>query len=247
MEKIAGGLFSRVSFDSGNEMLTTGIALILSVGDAELREKSARLLHPEEIAIGQAYASDIRRRSYLHGRIAGKMAIGLVFPDLPGIECVIKTAVFGDPVLSGISLPYGISIAHSDEWNAGLCFPLTFPMGIDVEKTASKNFHVISSILSNKEKEICSGASDPNDQVHLLWTAKEAAGKAIRLGFRIPQEWYEIESIETVMNAPVNISFCKFILLKNLRTISCPIPGAILSIAYPADKIPDEIMIRLLS
>jgi phosphopantetheine--protein transferase-like protein len=246
MDKQRGVFQSLVRFTSGNEELAAGLAHFSSFNNKELNDKSLKLLHPEEIKTGVGYASDIRRKSYIHGRIAGKMAVSQVFPDIKSAYLQIAAGCMGKPLLQNIAWPYGISIAHDDLWNAGLCFPLSVPMGIDVETITEKNRKIIPSILSDHEKEMCSRVEDSLEFLHLLWTAKEAAGKAIGLGFRVPTEWYEIEFVETLTTEPQLIRQCRFKQLSVFTALSTTIPHGILSIAFPAENNLSQTMIRLL-
>ncbi|MEI7982386.1 MAG: 4'-phosphopantetheinyl transferase superfamily protein [Bacteroidota bacterium] len=246
MEKLKEIFQSTIRFSSGKEELAAGLVLCPSLSNEKLNARTRMLLHPEEINIGGGYTSDIRRRSFLNGRIAGKMAINKVFPDIPPASFQINTGSIGRPVIRDLPQPYGISIAHNESWNAGLCFPLSVPMGIDIETITEKNQTIIASILSSREKDLCSSAGDPLNLTHLLWTAKEAAGKAIGLGFRVPTAWYEIESVETLSAEPKLIRLARFINLSAFATLSVEIPGGMLSIAFPAENNLSQTMIRLL-
>lgn len=246
MEKPNEFFQSMIRFSLGNEELAVGLALCLSLNNEDLNTKTRMLLHPEEINTGSSYTSDIHRRSFLNGRIAGKMAINKVFPDIPSAACRIITGSIGRPVIGDLPRHYGISIANNESWNAGLCFPLSVPMGIDVETITEKNRAIIPSILSSREKDLCSSKGDPLELTHLLWTAKEAAGKAIGLGFRVPTEWYEIESVETLRTEPQLIRQCCFKNLSVFTTLSVEIHGVMLSIAFPAENNLSQTMIRLL-
>lgn len=237
---------SQVQINPGSEELAVSLVLFSSLYDSELNEKSSELLHSTEIATSNSYVADIRRRSFLHGRIAGKIAINQIFPEVPPYELEIITGSLGEPHIKNLAQLYGISIAHNESWNAGLCFPLSVPMGVDVETINEKNRPIIKSILSHHENELCDKENDNLEFLHILWTAKEAAGKAIRLGFRVPHEWYEIDGIETIMSGPHEILRCRFKQLSLFMTISVSFPGGILSIAYPAEKQLDQSMIKLL-
>jgi 4'-phosphopantetheinyl transferase EntD len=237
---------STIRFSSGNQELAVGLVLCPSLSTEELNARTRMLLHPDEINTGEGYTSDIRRRSFLNGRISGKMAINKIFPDIPSASFRINTGSIGRPVISDLPRPYGISIAHNESWNAGLCFPLSVPMGIDIETITEKNQTIIDSILSSREKDLCISAGDPLGLTHLLWTAKEAAGKAIGLGFRVPTEWYEIDFVETLRTKPQLMRQCRFKNLSVFTALSVEIPGMILSIAFPAENNLSETMIRLL-
>ena len=246
MEKTKEIFQSTIRFSHSNEELSAGLVLFSSLSNEELNVKTPKLLHPEELKTGGDYASAIRRRSFLNGRMAGKMAINQVFPDIPSAACRIKTGFIGEPVLCDLPHPYGISISHNDEWNAGLCFPLIVPMGIDVETITEKNRDIIASILSAAEKNLCAVEDDPLELFHLLWTAKEAAGKAIGLGFRVPAAWYEIVSVETLATESQLIRRCRFAQLSVYSALSVKIPGGMLSIAFPAENNLSQTMIGLL-
>jgi 4'-phosphopantetheinyl transferase len=245
-EKSKGLYQSAIRFCSGTEQLAASLTLFSSFGDNELNNKTIGLLHPDEIKTGNGFASDIRRRSFLHGRIAAKMAVNQLFQDSHPADLLISTGNLGAPLLQNLHLPYGISIAHDDFWNAGICFPLSVPMGVDFETIAEKNRAIIPSILSGHEKEMCNHAMDSPGFLHLLWTAKEAAGKAIGLGFRVPAEWYEIEFIEPLRTEQKPIYQCCFKNLPVFTTLSVEIAGGMLSIAFPVEKNLHQTMIRLL-
>ena len=246
MEKQEEIFQSVTRFSSGDELLLVGLSLFPSLGEEKLSLKSFELLHPGEMNKGNGYVSEIRRRSFLQGRIAGKLAINSVFPDIHAPRLLVETGILGAPVIKNMPSPFGISIAHDEVWNAGLCFPLSVPMGIDVETIREKSRTIISSILSLNEKEMCSAAADPLEFLHILWTAKEAAGKAIGMGFRVPVDWYEIDFIETICAKPQLIFRCRFKQLWVLTTLSVKIPGGMLSIAFPAENQLEQPMTRLL-
>jgi 4'-phosphopantetheinyl transferase EntD len=246
MEKQGGIFQSLTSFSSGDEMLTVGLSLFSSLSYEELVCKTGQLLQPGVINTGNGYASEIRRRSFLQGRIAGKMAVNIIFPDVHTAGLQIETGILGAPVLKNLSCPVGISIAHDDIWNAGVCFPLSIQMGIDVETIREKNRTVIPSVLTGKEKELCSAEDDPLKFLHLLWTAKEAVGKAIGLGFRAPVGWYEIDLVETIRPYLQLIYRCRFKELTVFTALSVKIPGGMLSIAFPAENNLEQPMTRLL-
>lgn len=246
MEKPKDLFQSSTRFSIGNEAFSSGLVFFPSFGDEQLQIKSIEQLHPDEIRMGKDFAADIRRRSFLHGRIAGKLAVNQLFPEVPSARLQISTGILGEPYFNNFIYPYGVSIAHDDHWAAALCFPLCVPMGIDMESMNEKNSTIIPSILSDQEKEICTRAENSLEFMHILWTAKEAAGKAIGLGFRVPTEWYEIDMVETICQTPYTVRSCRFKQLSVYTTFSVTLPQGILTIAFPAQQNLEQAMIRLL-
>lgn len=246
MENKKGIFQSSARFSSGSEDWGVGLSLFTSLSHGELNTKTSELLHQQEIKTGNSHAFDVRRKSFLHGRIAAKMAVNQIFPHISPSDLQIETGCFGKPHIKNLAEPYGISIAHEDLWNAGLCFPLSFPMGIDVEKILEKNRAIIPSIFSGGEKEICNREEDSLEFSHILWTAKEAVGKAIGLGFRVPEAWFEIDFVETIQTDLCLIRQCRFKQLSLFSTVSAAIPQGILTIAFPAENNLEGIMASLL-
>ncbi|MEI6883002.1 MAG: 4'-phosphopantetheinyl transferase superfamily protein [Bacteroidota bacterium] len=227
-------------------MIPAGISLLGTLSEETLNERAAKLLHPAELGDAGAYRSLIRRQSYLHGRIAAKSAISKVFPGIDPVSLQIINGSFGEPILKNLSEPYGISIAHGEDWNAGLCFPLAMPMGIDAETVSEKNNSIIPAVLSAREKAVCGHEPDPLLFMHILWTLKEAAGKAIGLGFRVPHEWYETEAVEAEMHEGKIMYHCSFKHLNLFAGLSVSIPGGLISLVFPAGKGIDSLIYSLL-
>jgi len=246
VENPKGVFKSLAGFSFRDETLAAGLALFPSLKGEEIEYWSTLLLHPAEINTGKGHVFESRRNSYLQGRIAGKLAMIQVFPEISPAGIHIISGSLGDPLFQNLPHPYGISISHAGTWNAGLCFPNPVPMGIDVEGINEKNSSIIPSILSDHEKEMCSREPDPLEFLHVLWTMKEALGKAIRKGFLISHEWYEVESIETIPCIPQAIRLCRFKQQRVFTAVSASIPGGILSLAFPAEKKLEEAIFTLI-
>ncbi len=241
------------------EDLLAGLVVIPILTSGGRPRLTDQLLHPAELAKAAAFTSEVRRRSYESGRVAVKLAIRQVFPGLAGPEVNITANPLGKPIAASLPGPYSVSISHSDNHGAALCFPAAFPMGIDIETPEEKNRSIISSILTPGEIALlqahCNGpetfkqvhstvtdhetalmpAQDNSLQIlHVMWTAKEAAGKATGLGFRLPVEQYEIEMIKKPEDHKIRSWICKFKHLGEITTISLEWQGAILTIAFPS-------------
>jgi phosphopantetheinyl transferase len=251
-----GAFHGRNSFGPEEELLA-GLAVIPVFKSGGKQHLAVQLLHPAELTKAAAFTSEVRRRSYESGRVAAKLAIRQVFPGLAGPEVNITASPLGKPTGEGLLKHYSVSISHSDNHGAALCFPAAFPMGVDIETPEEKNHSIISSILSPGEIALlqtqCKGpetfkqvhstvtdhetalipAQDNSLQIlHVMWTAKEAAGKATGLGFRLPVEQYEIEMIKKPEDHKIRSWICNFKHLGEITTISLEWQGAILTIAF---------------
>ena len=234
MELPGGAFLSSVSIGSEEELLFAGLAVMpLLSADENLSYKLGDLLHPAENATALIMASEIRRASYINGRQAAKLAILRLFPELEAAAVNIETGTLGEPIATGLPGPYAVSLAHSEHHAAGLCFPSVMPMGVDIETPGAKNGETILSTLSAHEKSLLKGEQDSLDYLHVLWTAKEAVGKAIRLGFRIPLERYEISHTEILSRCDRTCYLCHFTRLAGFASVSRHWNGAILTVAFP--------------
>lgn len=235
MDLPEGSLLAKVPFGPEEEERLTGLAVIPVMNAGATTLLAGQLLHPAELATAAAFASEVRRRSYISGRIAAKLAIRQVFPGLTGPEINITANKVGKPVAGGLPESHAVSISHSDHHGAAVCFPAAFPMGIDIETPEEKNRPVISSILSGEELAFLQTHQDSLQCLHVLWTAKEAAGKATGLGFRLPVEKYEIAMIRTIADNENRSWVCNFRQITELATISREWQGAMLTLAFPSE------------
>lgn len=237
-----GSLLATVPFGPEEEKLLTGLAVIPVMHAGDTTRLAGQLLHPAELATAAAFASEVRRRSYISGRIAAKLAILQVFPGLTGPEINITANTVGKPVAGGLPGSHAVSISHSDHHGAAVCFPAAFRMGIDIETPEEKNRPVISSILTGEELALLQTHQGSLQCLHVLWTAKEAAGKATGLGFRLPVIHYEISK---TINLTSGERFCwtsHFKKIHDVTALSLKWQGAILTLAFPSLYEPMDLM-----
>ena len=127
-----------------------------------------------------------RKLSYMLGRYCAKKAItGLVMKNPKHI--IVENAIFEQPVVNVPDI--SISITHSDQVGACVCFSNKLLMGIDVENIKPSKYHVLDSIAQEEEKRILSNIlGDELTALTVLWTIKEALGKAIFTGITISEK-----------------------------------------------------------
>ena len=242
MDLPEGSLLATVPFGPAEDERLTGLAVIPVMKAGDTPHLADRLLHPAELATAAAFASEVRRRSYISGRIAAKLAIRQVFPGLSGPEVHITANPLGKPIAEGLPGPYSVSISHSDHHGAAVCFPAAFPMGVDIETPEEKNRPIISSILTGEELTLLQTHHGSLEYLHVIWTAKEAAGKTTGLGFRLPVRHYEISKIVNQTSGERFYWTSHFKKIKDITTHSLKWQGAILTLAFPSLYEPIDLM-----
>ena len=131
-----------------------------------------------------------RRRDWLAGRLAAKRAVrahydrtGKPIPPYASIE--IWNEASGAPRISirgrgGLSADLAISIAHAEGAGvAGLVASPTARVGVDVELTRPIDLALVRRVLSRGEIARIDDSSADHPTALSLWTAKEAAMKAV--------------------------------------------------------------------
>ena len=151
-------------------------------GDAPL----AALLSPEEQTLFAALTFPKRRREWLGGRLAGKVAVlRLDALRVPMAGLSILPAAHGAPLLSCPALPTWrlpvLSISHSDRYVVALA-ARTGHCGIDLQRITGQTVRVADRFAEPAELELLRQRLPDLDEVQrltLLWTAKEALKKGV--------------------------------------------------------------------
>ncbi|MEI8007279.1 MAG: 4'-phosphopantetheinyl transferase superfamily protein [Bacteroidota bacterium] len=237
-----GSFLSSARIGIRNELQFAGMAVLPIIQGMPAGSELTGLLHPKEKEKAAAFASEIRRISFIYGRIAAKLAILKVFPEVRAQEINIVNGALGEPVVEWKGSEHPVSISHSEHHSAGLVFPPGIPMGIDIETPEEKNRSIIPSILSPDEMQLLTAANDSIEFLHLLWTAKEAAGKANGQGFRLPVEQYEIKTVTICERDGRQYFLSQFSRLAGFHALTVILDKAVLSVAFPSwPGLPDQV------
>jgi 4'-phosphopantetheinyl transferase EntD len=148
------------------------------------------LLHPGELAKLDSYRLAKRRAEFLTGRVCAKMALQRFWTTdgpghLPPLERVEVTgAANGRPMIQGDGLQGWpapeISITHGGEYAAAIVAQR--PCGIDLQEQKDNLSRVREKYCSPAELRVLTELfpeTPPLSRLCLLWTAKEAAKKAL--------------------------------------------------------------------
>ncbi|HUW63507.1 MAG TPA: 4'-phosphopantetheinyl transferase superfamily protein [Spirochaetia bacterium] len=188
-------------------------------------------LHGEERQYFDTLGSQKRKKSYLIGRYSAKTAICRLTNENNFQNISIRQGIFNQPVNTCLfNHNTQVSITHSNDIGASIAFPEEVPMGIDVEMVDPETISVLASQATDHEKFILKDLPFPYlNMLTLLWTAKEALSKALKVGLMASYHTFEIEKMETQSS---HIT-CHFKHMRQYKTISFNLNSYICSIAYP--------------
>ena len=142
----------------------------------------------KEQAAGFQFAA--KKEGFLLGRLAAKRALGALLeePDLRQIG--IHAGAYGQPLVRHPRAgSMEVSVSHSHGLAVALAFPAEYPMGIDLETVSAVSAEVVLGELEASPPELAwlaTGGVDAATACCVLWSAREALGKALRIGLNSP-------------------------------------------------------------
>jgi len=131
-----------------------------------------------------------KREGFLLGRLAAKRALGalLAEPDLRRIE--IGSGIYGQPLVHHPRAGSAeVTVSHSHGLAVALAYPAGYPMGIDLETISAVSTEAVIGELEASPAELtwlATGGVDAATACCVLWTAREAMGKALKIGLNSP-------------------------------------------------------------
>lgn len=182
------------------------------------------------------YRFAAKQESFLLGRLAAKRALGalLAEPELRRIE--IRAGIYGQPIVehprAGAA---GVSVSHSHGLAVALAFPAEYPMGIDLETVTAGSAGTILGELQASPPELAWLASSGVDDATaclVLWTAREALGKALRIGINSP---LGILALADIHASGAGAWAGRYLNFPQCRCLSQAGGGRVLSVALPKD------------
>jgi 4'-phosphopantetheinyl transferase len=131
-------------------------------------------LGPRERAVLAGLRLAARRESWRLGRFAARKLLGEVevLPDPDGAPRAFRRG--------GAALPGCLSLSHRD--GVGLAAWSAAAIGCDVERIEPRSPAFVADYLTPAEQAFVAAAAEPALAPNLLWSAKESALKALRVG-----------------------------------------------------------------
>ena len=151
---------------------------------------SAEFLSAGETEQAAGFQFAAKQQGFLLGRLAAKRALGALLgePELRQIE--IRAGIYGQPLVHHPRAASAqVTVSHSHGLAIALAFPAEYPMGIDLETVSAVSAATIIGELEASPPELtwlATGGVDDATACCVLWTAREALGKALRIGLNSP-------------------------------------------------------------
>jgi len=163
--------------------------------DVDLLKKYLSL---EELETWAALKAESRQLSFAMGRFCAKQAIAKLRPETIPEDIHIASGAFGQPLIQTLGLQdLAVSISHTINAAIAVAFLQELPIGIDIEHLDLDRIRVIEQVLDEDEKTLHQDlAIDRPQFLALCWTAKEALGKTIKIGFFGKSDRYRIREFQ---------------------------------------------------
>jgi 4'-phosphopantetheinyl transferase len=177
-----------------------------------------------------------KREGFLLGRLAAKRALGALLeePDLRRIE--IHPGIYGQPLVRHpCAGSLEVTVSHSHGLAVALAFPAEYPMGIDLETLSAISAPVILGELQASPPELAwlaTGGVDEATACGILWTAREALGKALKIGLNSP---LGILALADIQAAGEQAWAGRYLRFPQCRFLSQATGGRVLTLAMPRD------------
>ena len=212
MRSLPRSLSIRLKIQRQDRSVGAIMAIVFDAKECSLGDLSSAVLGATETLFFSRIGSSLRKRNYVLGRYAAKIALrsALDEPELKAIE--INRGVFEHPVVQyDRNTRWEVSISHSQSLAIALAYPVGHPMGIDIEYIDAAHEQTILSQLSENEIGwVKRHEARTGELATALWTAKEALSKALRTGLMSPIEIYNVVELHSIDSGVWEGSFRNF-------------------------------------
>lgn len=138
-----------------------------------------------------------KKHNFYLSRTSSKLAASQWNPTLSLKEIQISNGYFSQPYIRCNQIQnVSISITHCDDIAITASYPEEFLIGIDLEVISEQVLRVITPHLTQNELSLLTKSSFSQKYLAtILWTAKEALSKTLRIGFTSELNLFEIASM----------------------------------------------------
>ena len=177
-----------------------------------------------------------KQESFLLGRLAAKRALGALLAETDLRKIEIRAGIHGQPLVEHPRAGSAeVSVSHSHGLAVALAYPAGYPMGIDLETVSKGSAGTILGELQASPAELTwlvSSGVDDATACFVLWTAREALGKALKIGINSPLGVLALAEIQGVGANQWTGRYANF---PQCRLLAQAQGGRVLSLALPRD------------
>ena len=207
---------------------------------------SEEFLSGSEKAQLEGFKFAAKKQDFLLGRLAAKRALGALLqePDLRRIE--IGSGDHGEPLVRHPQAGSAeVTLSHSHRLAVALAHSAAYPMGIDLETVSAVSAGTIIGELGASAPEqawLAAAGIDDATACCVLWTAREALGKALKVGLNRPLGALALTDIRAVgegnwVGRYLNYPQCRCLSqARGDRVLSLAMPGEAELDAWPRLK-----------
>ena len=142
-----------------------------------------------------------RRREWLLGRWTAKRALAAYRPATLGKRSLshleIRSAADGAPeaACDGRTIPLVLTLSHRGDLAVSAVAAADTALGCDLERLEPRSEGLVEDFFTEEEQRLvaAAGAQEAELLANLVWSAKESALKAMRVGLRMDTRKVEVE------------------------------------------------------
>jgi 4'-phosphopantetheinyl transferase len=177
-----------------------------------------------------------KKQDFLLGRLAAKRALGALLPE-PDLRCIeIRAGDLGQPLVQHARAGSAeVTVSHSHGLAVALAYSAAYPMGIDLETVSAVSATTIIGELGTSASEqswLAAAGVDDAIACCVLWTAREALGKALKVGLNRPLNALALAEIRAVGEGKW---IGRYLNYPQCQCLSQAHGGRVLSLAMPGE------------
>ncbi|MDR1235902.1 MAG: 4'-phosphopantetheinyl transferase superfamily protein [Holosporaceae bacterium] len=197
-------------------------------------EDFRNLMSADELKRFDSVGSEKVKKQYCLGRILTKKALSSFIGEFAFDAVSVLNEKNGCPFIE--SSEYAVSITHTNDVVAALVFKNIFSFGTDIENPRKNAREAMESILVDGEP-----VGRDLENLTVAWTLKESLSKALKSGFHLPFDEFEISDL-----SGYNDFFtCLYKKHPEFQGIAMFHNGNSAAFTYPTDVHPESILLKM--
>lgn len=211
----------------GNGMVSLRICEMTA---AYTEEDAEKVFSKEEMEQYRSKKNVKRKKEIFWSRKMAKDAICDISDRKEEMQQIsIGKGQLGHPIVKGRQRSCQVSITHCPDYAAAVAFPEEIMIGLDMERVEHKAQLGIEEILTDREQKLIPEFLDKELFALVMWTAKEALGKFLKLGLTMNLEVLQIADVR-----PAEGGYrLEFRFFPGLTAYSCVTESIVYTMVYP--------------